>query len=62
MYPCQQLTRGLDWELADEALEELLSRVAEEQSAYYGQHACHTADETLGGFEPVEEEPDDGQA
>ena len=62
MYPYQQLTLGLEPEPADEALEALLSRVAEEQSAYHGQHGYHVAGETLGCFEPLEAEPDDGQA
>ena len=62
MYAQRLLLLGLEPEPADEAIEELLSRVAEETRPYYGQHACHIAAETLGGFEPVGEETDDDQA
>jgi hypothetical protein len=62
MYPYQQLTLGLDQEAADEALEELLARVAEESSPYYGQHGYHGCVARLGCFEPVGEETDDDQA
>ena len=57
-----QLTLGLDWEPADESLEELLSRVAEESHPYDGRHAYHVAVEMLNGSGAVGEETDDDQA
>jgi hypothetical protein len=62
MYGCQQLMLELEPEPADEALEELLSRVAEEQGAYDRQHGYHVGVARLGCFEPVDGESDDDQA
>ena len=59
MHAYRQLTLGLDWEPVDEAIEELLARVAEGDAPYYGYHGCVDG---MGDAEPVAVESDDDQA
>ena len=65
MYVCQQLLLGLEPEPADEAIEELLARVGEVDSPYYGfdgYHGYHVCIDGMDDAEPVAVESDDDQA
>ena len=58
----RQLTLGFEYEPADAALEELLSRVAEVTPPYDGWHGYHVDALVIDGYEPVGAETEDGQA
>ena len=62
MYAYQQLLLELDPEPADEALEELLSRVAERDTPYDGDHGYHGSADGFDDVAPVAAGPDDDQA
>ena len=62
MYAYQQLMLGLEPEPADEAIEELLARVAEGDAPYYGYDGSHGCVDGFDDAEPVDVESDDDQA
>lgn len=62
MYAYQQLLLELDPEPADEALEELLARVAERDTPYDRDHGYHGGVDGFDDAEPVAVESDDDQA